>query len=275
MSRFPALVLVLTANLLFAVTPHDLQRGLRTAYVGKLFSLRTPISYDVVHFNLEGKSTRPGSGEPWTTSGLFRVRKMSINHGTLVIDGDREIVVLNPAAEHKKLLLVPSERNIHVVIDLPPSTEDIPGVNLVLACIFVPGDLPARMAEAWKSEVDLSRDLDEIGKELPDGRVGTLAGDRPVYLLSADHMVRPMAIYRPEPRYSEKALFKRVSGTTHVRVVVNENGFPEILEVLQHLREGLDTRALAAVSQWRFKPALKDGTPVAAMVVVDVKFKLR
>jgi outer membrane biosynthesis protein TonB len=56
-------------------------------------------------------------------------------------------------------------------------------------------------------------------------------------------------------------------------MVVNEKGFPEILEVLQHLREGLDKRALAAVSQWRFKPALRESSPVAAMLIVDVKVR--
>jgi TonB family protein len=193
----------------------------------------------------------------------------------MAIDGERVIVVVNPEAEEKKLVLVTLDRSIHVNIDLPPSVETTAKMNDFLARIFLPGDLPKRMASAWKSDVDLHGDLDEISKDLPDGRVGTLALDRPVYVLSADSLIRPTAIYKPEPRYSERALFKGVSGTTRVRVVVNENGFPEILEVLEHLREGLDTRALAAVSQWRFKPALKEGVPVAAMLIVEVKFRLR
>ncbi len=219
MSALPVLVVILVANFLFAASAHDLERDLRKTYTEKLLSLRTPISYDVVHFNLEGHPSRAATGEPWTTCGLFKVKKISVKSGQVAIDGERVIVVLNPATEEKKLLLVTVERGVHVII--------------------------------------------------------TLAGDRPVYAIGADSLVRPMAVYKPEPRYSEKALFKRVSGTIRVRVIVNEKGFPEILEILQHLREGLDNRALAAVSEWRLKPATKGGIPVAAMVVVEVKFHLR
>lgn len=275
MTRLRLLAVLFAANIFLAATARDLQRDLRNRYTGKFLSLRTPISYDVIHFNLQGQPTRPATGEPWTMCGLFKVRKIDLNAGQIVIDGERVIVVVNPAAEQKKLLLVTLERNVHVSIDLPPSVQTTAEIEGVLVKIFSPGDLQERMAAAWRSDADLRGDLDEIGKALPEGRVGTLAGDRPVYLLSADSLVSPAAIYKPEPRYSEKALFKRVSGTTRVRVVVNENGFPEILEVLQHLREGLDTRALAAVSQWRFKPGTKGGVPVAVMIIVEVKFRVR
>jgi hypothetical protein len=36
------------------------------------------------------------------------------------------------------------------------------------------------------------------------------------------------------------------------------------------MREGIDSRTLAAVSQWRFKPAQRENLPVAAMLIVDV-----
>jgi len=275
MSALPVLVVILAANFLFTASAHDLERDLRKTYTEKLLSLRTPTSYDVVHFNLEGHPSRAASGEPWTTCGLFKVKKISVKSGQVAIDGERVIVVLNPATEEKKLLLVTVERGVHVIIDLPMTIETPADMDRLLARIFLPGDLQKRMAAEWMSTVDLRPDLDEIGKSAPGGRVGTLAGDRPVYAIGADSLVRPMAVYKPEPRYSEKALFKRVSGTIRVRVIVNEKGFPEILEILQHLREGLDNRALAAVSEWRFKPATKGGIPVAAMVVVEVKFHLR
>jgi hypothetical protein len=40
------------------------------------------------------------------------------------------------------------------------------------------------------------------------------------------------------------------------------------------LEEGLDTQALLAVASWRFKPAIKDGHPVAVIINVEVNFKL-
>jgi len=37
---------------------------------------------------------------------------------------------------------------------------------------------------------------------------------------------------------------------------------------------GLDEKALEAVAKYRFKPALKNGKPVAAAILVEVNFRL-
>jgi protein TonB len=37
---------------------------------------------------------------------------------------------------------------------------------------------------------------------------------------------------------------------------------------------GLDEKAIEAVKQYRFKPAIKDGKPVMVNVTVEVNFKL-
>jgi hypothetical protein len=37
---------------------------------------------------------------------------------------------------------------------------------------------------------------------------------------------------------------------------------------------GLDEKAIESVLQYRFKPAMKDGAPVEARVLVEVNFRL-
>jgi len=37
---------------------------------------------------------------------------------------------------------------------------------------------------------------------------------------------------------------------------------------------GLDEKAIEAVRQWKFKPATKDGHPVAVQVNIEVSFRL-
>jgi outer membrane biosynthesis protein TonB len=44
--------------------------------------------------------------------------------------------------------------------------------------------------------------------------------------------------------------------------------------VVQSLGMGLDEKALEAVQKYRFKPAMKDGKPVASMINVAVNFRL-
>ena len=268
-----AIAATLAALSMVAVRPvfGDLQKDLRHTYTGKILSLRIPNNVDVLHYDANGQSAHPSNGEPWTTCGLFRVKKIAVSFTQMVIEGSREAVILSPDPV-KKLLLVELDRPLHITIDLPSSAHTLPELNPLLGRIFLPGDLIARMSAAWRSEVDLNRDLADVSSDTPDGRVGVLAPNRPVYVVNA-LPTPPMAIYKPTPSIPKKARSK-VGGTFRVRMVVNEQGFPEILEVLQHLREGLDNRALAAVSQWRFKPGLRESSPVAAMLIVDVKVRM-
>ena len=57
-------------------------------------------------------------------------------------------------------------------------------------------------------------------------------------------------------------------------VDVNDSGQVTKLKVTRSLGLGLDTKAIEAVKQWRFKPGMKDGRPVAMQAQVSVYFRL-
>jgi TonB family protein len=57
-------------------------------------------------------------------------------------------------------------------------------------------------------------------------------------------------------------------------LIVGPDGRPRDLRVSRSLGMGLDERALQAVRQWKFEPALKDGHPVAVQMNVEVSFRL-
>ena len=79
----------------------------------------------------------------------------------------------------------------------------------------------------------------------------------------------------PDPEYTDGARQQRLEGKAIMMVVVNEKGFPEILQITKGLGEGLDLMALTAVSGWTFKPAMKSGKPVAVVINVEVNFRLQ
>ncbi|HZS97893.1 MAG TPA: energy transducer TonB [Terriglobales bacterium] len=252
----------------------DFRKELRHRYEGKLLLLSVPINFDVVHFDDSGSPTRPPAGEPWTTAGLIRVDKVDVQGGQVVIDGRREIVALLANTSSRKLVPITTDRTVHVSIDLPRESSDPAVRHEFLGHVVSIEQVRSKIENAWHADVDLTRGSGSGTAFPPDGKVGTLAGERAVYAWESGVVSKPKAIYKPGPRYAANALMKKVSGTIRVRVIVNEKGFPEIMEIVEHLREGLDANALSAVSQWRFEPGVRNGIAAASVVVVELKFNL-
>ena len=76
------------------------------------------------------------------------------------------------------------------------------------------------------------------------------------------------AIY-PQRARSEVAL---LTTTVTVKMVVDITGTPRNVRVEKPMGHGFDEAAIAAVKQWRFKPATKDGTPVNVGLQVAMNF---
>ncbi|HEX8816713.1 MAG TPA: energy transducer TonB [Terriglobales bacterium] len=84
----------------------------------------------------------------------------------------------------------------------------------------------------------------------------------------------PRIIYQPDPEYSEEARKAKYSGTCVLWLVVGPDGHPRDIQVRRTLGLGLDEKAIEAVKQWKFEPAMKDGRPVAVQITVEVTFHL-
>ncbi len=84
----------------------------------------------------------------------------------------------------------------------------------------------------------------------------------------------PIAIYKVEPEYSEEARKAKFQGTVVLSIVIDESGVPRNFKVVRPLGLGLDEKAIQAVQQWRFKPGLREGKPVAVLATVEVNFRL-
>jgi protein TonB len=57
-------------------------------------------------------------------------------------------------------------------------------------------------------------------------------------------------------------------------LVVDTEGQPADVQVVAPLGHGLDEKAVEAVKQWRFQPAMRDGNPVSTKIKVDVSFHM-
>ncbi len=84
----------------------------------------------------------------------------------------------------------------------------------------------------------------------------------------------PTAVSAPDPDYTEEARRAKKQGTCVLWLIVDSNGHPRDIHVARSLGFGLDAKAMEAVKQWRFQPALKDGKPVDVQISVEVEFHL-
>ena len=98
--------------------------------------------------------------------------------------------------------------------------------------------------------------------------------NREVHRAGVDGVMAPSVTYKVEPTYTPEAKEAKIQGGVVLTLVVNAEGRADDIKVTQSLDPGLDANAVAAVSQWLFKPGTKDGQPVDVAVTIEVNFKL-
>lgn len=101
-------------------------------------------------------------------------------------------------------------------------------------------------------------------------------GDGIGYAKAGDPGVQaPQAIFKPNPKFTDEAIQRRVTGVVLLVGIVRENGRMDTIRVLRGLGYGLDESAQQTVlTKWKFKPGMKDGRPVACQVTIEVVFQL-
>lgn len=103
------------------------------------------------------------------------------------------------------------------------------------------------------------------------GRDGGIGGD--VYQPGGD-VSAPVVVLAPQAEFSDEARRSKYEGICVVGLIVDAQGNPRNLSVLRHLGMGLDEKALDAVARYRFRPAKKNGKPVAVRIEVQVNFRM-
>jgi len=86
-------------------------------------------------------------------------------------------------------------------------------------------------------------------------------------------MINAVVLYQPRPKYPPEAVKAGVQGMVRLEAVVGKDGSVKKLKVSSG-DPVLAKAATDAVSRWRYKPIVLDGTPVEMETEIDVNFKL-
>lgn len=85
----------------------------------------------------------------------------------------------------------------------------------------------------------------------------------------------PSCIYCPDPQYSDEARKAKWQGTVVLDVVISSDGRAIKITPIKGPGLGLEEKAVEAVRQWRFRPALgPNGKPVNVRIPIEVTFRL-
>jgi TonB family protein len=104
-----------------------------------------------------------------------------------------------------------------------------------------------------------------------------LASQPPQVYTPGDGVTLPQVLFQVKADYTNEAKDQRIEGTVVLDVVVKADAAVGDVQVTRSLDSayGLDANAVKAMKRWRFKPAMKDGKPVAVRVAVEMKFALK
>jgi len=144
-------------------------------------------------------------------------------------------------------------------------TEDSAGKkSLLLRMRSLPAQRIGPPAGPYPKTIDISQ-----GAGVRDAGSSSAPVERVGQKVSA-----PVPLNSIEAEYTPDAKKARISGVCILSVIVDAYGMPQNPRIVKSLGPGLDQNALIAVNKYRFKPAMKNGTPVPVMIVVEVNYRL-
>jgi periplasmic protein TonB len=87
----------------------------------------------------------------------------------------------------------------------------------------------------------------------------------------------PVVLREVKPQYTSDAMRAKVQGSVLLECIVRADGSVGDVKVARSLDPvfGLDLEAMKAARQWRFRPGMRQGEPVAVLVVIELTFTLR
>ena len=108
----------------------------------------------------------------------------------------------------------------------------------------------------------------------PQSGAGTAATTKEKIYKVGNGVSAPVLTHSVDAEFSKKAKDAKHEGVSVVSLVVDAQGMPQHVHTIRKLGMGLDEKAIEAVRQYRFKPAMHEGKPVAVAISIEVNFRI-
>jgi TonB family protein len=250
---------------------------LKARLIHKPLYLSTPWRQDSLKFDAAGNPQIKYDLTTFTLAGID-INRVEIKKDKLEIQGNRIGLEFTPAPKR-----VAVGESIRIEIDAPSGTDFAPALDRIFTeglSALVPS-LPAY----WQPYAQ---------KYLIDAPI--LAGPKPATAVQSHpaesstgvpprdpnsplphpigHVSAPEVLSMADPSYTPAAHHLKYGGLTKVHLYVGADGLPSHVVIITPLGLGLDEQAMAAVYQYRFKPATRDGEPIRVELNIEVNFRI-
>ena len=82
----------------------------------------------------------------------------------------------------------------------------------------------------------------------------------------------PAPLRKVDPKYPPTLMKEHVEGEVVLYAVIRRDGSVDSIQLVHGIDDLLDTNAMNALSQWKFRPALRQGEPVELEAIVHIPF---
>jgi TonB family protein len=99
--------------------------------------------------------------------------------------------------------------------------------------------------------------------ELVEGEAQTASGE----------LSGPVPLRKVDPRYPPALVSEKVEGEVVVYAIIRKDGSVDSIQLIHGIDEQLDRNAMEALSNWKFRPAARQGVAVELEAIVHIPFR--
>jgi TonB family protein len=92
--------------------------------------------------------------------------------------------------------------------------------------------------------------------------------------ITSSDLTGPAPMKKVDPKYPQSLISERVEGEVVLYAIIRGDGSVDGIQLVHGIDEQLDANAMEALSQWRFRPAAKQGTPIELEAIVHIPFRV-
>jgi TonB family protein len=278
-------------------------------YEGKILVLRHPLQDKSQEYDADGKVLKGGNDGPWTVYGGVLIDHIALKPDRLRVEGRRILFLYSnqrfTAMEFKKLKGrrgTPFPPEVQLEIRLERALDSAEQARTILSRVFALNttDIVDSVPDFWrkclteqfvydpsqKQEAQFSwqappskaskplRNREIVAEPGPDAQEDHQGADSVNVLRVGSGVTAPRPTFTPEPKFSEIARYEKFQGVLVLNVIVGIDGNLHSIQVVRPLGLGLDDAARSMLETWRFKPAMREGKPVAVEMNIEVAFNL-